>query len=111
MALFSEDHLAETVIDIRHAARMAHDVVRNSIETIRGLVWENPHGLKPQDVMNALGKDAGELEKYLPPLVACADTVSESKIASWVPTGKTVTVAEDGSVTVADKVTVEPKEQ
>lgn len=110
MALFSEDYMAETVLNIRHSARMAHDVVRNSLDTIRGLVWENPHGLKPQDIMNALGKDAGELEKYLPPLVACADTVSESKITSWVPTDKTVTVAKDGSVTVADKVAVEPKE-
>jgi len=109
MALFSEDYMAETVINIRHSVRMAHDVVRNSLDTIRGLVWENPHGLKPQDIMNALGKDAGELETYLPPLVTCADTVSESKIASWVPTDKTVTVAEDGSVKIADKVAVEPK--
>lgn len=104
MALFDEDPIAITVMHVRHAARVAHNTVASSLDSIKAFVWSNPYGLTPQQVMDALGKDAAEIDIYVKPLVMCRDAVNDSKQETWIPADKTIKANVDGTVTISEKL-------
>lgn len=63
------------------------------------LVWNNPQGLTPQQVCNALGNQAGALFTSAAALAAWANAIQSNAITQAPP--KAFTINGDGTVTIS----------
>lgn len=87
-------------------------IARKSYETFQGLVgtyvelkqtvWENPQGLTPQQVFDALGTNGGELFSLSTLLVTTVNTVIPGTLTDTHP--YEFTINPDGTVTVGNPV-------
>jgi len=83
-----------------------------STETLYGLigtyqeltkvVWANPQGLTPQEVLDGLGSDATSLFQLAKVLVTTVNTVQPNTLSANHP--NSLTFNEDGTVTVGEPV-------
>ena len=76
-------------------------------DQLKHLVWENPYGLTPAEVLTVLDRDGSELDVILKKLITAHNdiTPASEERPEWVPEDKTVT-EKDGVLTVADKIEV-----
>lgn len=89
-------------------ARMILDGIVGAKNTLRGawgnanaLIWQNPYGLTPQQVFDALGTKAGlllALSQQIVPLLEAADA---EELPVLRPEGVVITVNQDGTVTLS----------
>ena len=74
----------------------------SSYNDIRTAVWENPAGLTPQEVFDALGTDGAELFQLSALLVNTVNSAKPDTLSGDQP--YEFTVNPDGSVTVGNKI-------
>lgn len=89
-------------------ARMILDSIVGAKNTLRSawgnanaLIWQNPYGLTPQQVFDALGTKAGlllALSQQIVPLLEAADA---EELPVLRPEGVVITVNQDGTVTLS----------
>ena len=112
MALLNleQDPVEVTVSQLKANLRAAYMTLRTYHENIRQLVWHNHAGLTPQQVLDALGADAAELETALAPIRAAYDTAApdaKNVLEPLVPADKELQ-DQDGRIVIADKAVVKP---
>ena len=73
-----------------------------SYASIRQMVWDNPQGLTPQEVLDALGTSGAELFQLSGLLVNTVNTAQPDTLSGDQP--YEFTVNPDGSVVVGDKI-------
>jgi len=89
---------AATKTQLRAVARGMRDTLAKQYGTGFDLVWNNPMGLTPQEALNALGTDAGQLLTFAETLKATINTLAPGTITQAAP--HNVTVNQDGTATV-----------
>lgn len=103
----------QTLSELQSHLRIIFVHLQSAVDAIKGLVWRNPYGIAPSRVLELLQTDAGSLDAVLKQAITLHDAVMcDAKIidapiaaiTAWVPEDKVVTVKEDGTATVADKV-------
>lgn len=92
--------------------RVKTQIARKSYETFQGMigsyndikerVWNNPQGLSPQEVFDALGTNSAELFQLSALLVATVNSAAPDTLDGSQPYA--FTVNGDGTVTVGDPV-------
>jgi hypothetical protein len=92
----------QTVALLKDAVVGTLNFLKNSFDNAQRLVWQNG-SLSPQEVFDALGTDAGELVALSAALAAFINSVApeNKQVASLKPADVTLTVNEDGTVTLS----------
>ena len=70
-------------------------------QTLKQIVWENPAGLTPQEVFDALGSDSAQLFQLSALLVQTVNAAQPGTLDPAQPYN--FTINPDGTVTVGDK--------
>jgi hypothetical protein len=74
------------------------------VENIRMMIWKNPYGLAPQDVMDIMGKDTVKsLDAIQGVMDLLGTTVPEKPIDALIPADADVKTNPDGTVVVTAK--------
>jgi len=85
---------------IKNAAKNIYETVKNKHDQLWNVVWDNPAGLTPQEVIDAFGTDAKELFTYSQSLQTLLSEANENYVVKVTP--NLVTINTDGSVTVGE---------
>lgn len=82
----------------------SYQQLRASFNSAVMLIWQNPYGLSPQEVLDLLGTNAYSVFAYSNAVVTllnqAATETGETVITNVVPVGVTYTVNVDGSITL-----------
>jgi hypothetical protein len=100
----AEQHTREQIGVFVHLA-IRH--LQGTTDHLKMLVWDNPYGLTPAQVLAVLDDDGEELDVLLKGLITAHNEVApkvEEK-PDWVPEDKTVS-EKDGVLTVTNKIEV-----
>lgn len=97
-----ENKKQRTALVIRNSVLMLFAQMKNGYEQNHTQVWENPDGLTPQQVCDALGSDAVELFTLASVLANTVNHAKPDTITGSVPDGVTATPNEDGTVTISE---------
>lgn len=90
---------------IESQLRTVFSTIQSLGENIARVVWENAYGLTPQEVMDVLGTDGGDLDGLLVSLfdVYNAAVPKPAELAGWIPEDKQLSTDAEGNVTISDK--------
>jgi hypothetical protein len=75
----------------------------NSFNRVFSMVWNNPSGLTPQQVMEGLGTSAGQLFSIMAAMQTAINTIQPGTLAQTAP--NQVTINSDGTVTIGASIT------
>ncbi len=96
---------AEQTLDIiRSGARGCLQQIKASVENSKSVVWQNPFGLSPQEVFDALDTQGKVLVDLLATLRTAHNSVvpAAHHIGALLPDGMTVTFNAEGKGTVGE---------
>lgn len=95
----AEQKTGQLLRDSLHGARA---VMRSALENTEMLIWRNPFGLEPQAVFDLLGTNAGPLLALKAAVLPLLDAAFPGEVVDRLkPDGVTLTVNDDGTVTVS----------
>jgi hypothetical protein len=97
--------LNEDVATLKQIMTSCFNTILAAFQSGKQLVWNNPHGLTPQQMLAAIGTDAATLFSYTNDTVALLNQAlpDGQKITQVVPAGVVVTFNPDGTVTLANQ--------
>ena len=87
-------------MQIGNAARNLRTQMIAAYNNLYATVWQNPLGLTPQQVCDALGANAADLFIKADILKTALNTSVAGTITATLPTGATVTLNQNGTVTI-----------
>ncbi len=86
---------------IRNMTAQSFQQLKRTSLAIRALIFENPLGLLPQQVCDALGTDAGSLWALAQAIASLLNGIIPGTISLDLPNGLVLTVNQDGTVTIS----------
>jgi len=94
----------ETLDILRKGARGCLAQMKASVENAISIVWQNPHGLTPQEVFDVLDTQGKTLVNFLTTLRTTYNGIAPTAhdIGALTPAGKTVSFDGEGRGTVED---------
>lgn len=99
----TQAQITASVILAAQTALQTNYVATVSLVTLLySLVWTNPRGFTPQQVMNALGVNAGELMRLLTLWQSTANSALAGSVPTTFPFAYTTNA--DGTVTIGAKL-------
>ncbi len=82
--------------------RVLYSKIKNMIKTSFNLVWDNPEGLTPQEILDGFGTDAGELFIFSAQMQTLLLTVNPDY--EFLTPPYNYVINPDGTVTVGEKI-------